>query len=88
MAAVRPETKGLGDSLRAVAPVLSGMDRNVGGLDRALRVAAGLALLAVGYRNRDRTLGALAAVAGGDLLATAVVQRCPVNAVLGIDTCG
>ncbi|APX97801.1 YgaP family membrane protein [Natronorubrum daqingense] len=64
------------------------MDRNVGGTDRTLRIVLGVALLAFGYRNRDRTAGALAFVAGSDILATAVIQRCPVNALLGIDTCG
>lgn len=64
------------------------MDRNVGGFDRVLRVVAGIALLLVGYRSRDRTVGTLAFVAGSDIVATAVIQRCPVNALLGIDTCG
>ena len=64
------------------------MDRNVGGLDRVGRVVLGLALLTFGYRNRDRTPGTLAFVAGSDIFATAVIQRCPVNALVGIDTCG
>ncbi|ELZ22930.1 hypothetical protein C477_03909 [Haloterrigena salina JCM 13891] len=63
------------------------MDRNVGGFDRALRIALGAALLLIGYRNRDRTAGTLAFVAGSDIVATAIIRRCPVNAVLGIDTC-
>ena len=64
------------------------MQPNVGGFDRRLRVVAGLALLVVGYRNRDRTLGSLAFIAGSDILATAVIQRCPVNVLVGINTCG
>lgn len=64
------------------------MEKNVGGLDRALRALGGIALLAFGYRNRDRTAGTLAFVAGSDVLATAVIRRCPVNALLGVDTCG
>ncbi|THE65471.1 DUF2892 domain-containing protein [Salinadaptatus halalkaliphilus] len=40
-----------------------------------------------GYRNRDRTIGTLAFVAGSDLFATAVIQRCPANALLGTNTC-
>ncbi|QSX00717.1 YgaP family membrane protein [Haloterrigena alkaliphila] len=63
------------------------MDRNVGGFDRTLRVVLGIVLLLVGYRNRDRTAGTLAFVAGSDIVATAVIQRCPVNALFGIDTC-
>ncbi|WP_049904766.1 YgaP family membrane protein [Natrialba asiatica] len=64
------------------------MDRNVGGVDRFLRITLGLTLLLIGYRNREQTAGALAFIAGSDLLATAVIQRCPINALLGIDTCG
>ncbi|AFZ72625.1 YgaP family membrane protein [Natronobacterium gregoryi] len=64
------------------------MDRNVGGTDRLLRIISGLSLLSFGYRNRDRPLGTLAFVVGSDLFATAVIQRCPANALLGIDTCG
>ncbi|WP_339105287.1 DUF2892 domain-containing protein [Haloterrigena salinisoli] len=63
------------------------MDKNVGGSDRLLRVVLGAILLLIGYRNRDRTAGTLAFVAGSDVVATAVIQRCPVNAVFGIDTC-
>ncbi|WP_126663945.1 YgaP family membrane protein [Haloterrigena salifodinae] len=63
------------------------MDRNVGGFDRVLRIVLGAALLLIGYRNRDRTAGTLAFIAGSDIVATAIIQRCPVNAVLGIDTC-
>lgn len=63
------------------------MDRNVGGFDRRLRIVVALALLAFGYRNRDSRAGTLAFVAGSDVLATSIIQRCPVNALLGIDTC-
>lgn len=63
------------------------MDRNVGGYDRTLRFLVAAVLLVVGYRNRNRALGTLAFVAGIDLLATSLLQRCPVNRVLGIDTC-
>ena len=63
------------------------MDRNVGGLDRGLRTLVALTLLVVGYRNRQSTLGTFSFVAGSDLLATSVIQRCPMNALLGIDTC-
>lgn len=63
------------------------MDRNVGGFDRRLRVLGALALLVVGYRYRNSKLGTLAFLGGSDLLATAVIQRCPANALLGIDTC-
>ncbi|WP_255169402.1 YgaP family membrane protein [Natrononativus amylolyticus] len=64
------------------------MKRNVGGLDRLLRLAVGLALLVVGYRYRRRTAGTVAFIAGSDVLASGVLGRCPMNALLGIDTCG
>ncbi|RQG97439.1 YgaP family membrane protein [Natrarchaeobius oligotrophus] len=64
------------------------MEKNVGGFDRPLRFVLGATLLAFGYRNRDRTVGTLAFVAGSDVFATAIIRRCPVNALLGIDTCG
>lgn len=63
------------------------MERNVGGLDRIGRVAVSLALLAFGYRNRERTIGTLAFIGGTDLFATVVIGRCPLNALFGIDTC-
>ncbi|QLG49808.1 YgaP family membrane protein [Natrinema halophilum] len=64
------------------------MKRNVCGFDRLGRTILAAMLLLVGYRNRNRTVGTLAFVAGSDLLATAVVQRCPINALLRVDTCG
>lgn len=63
------------------------MQPNVGGVDRVLRIVGGVVLLSVGYLNRDRTLGTLAFVAGSDITATAIIQRCPMNALFGIDTC-
>ena len=64
------------------------MERNVGGLDRLGRIVVSLALLVFGYRNREKTIGTLAFIGGTDLLATVVIQRCPLNALFGIDTCG
>lgn len=63
------------------------MRPNVGGLDRIGRAAVALVMLVVGYRNRESTLGTLAFIGGCDLLATAIIQRCPMNALLGINTC-
>jgi len=63
------------------------MDRNVGGRDRRLRILLGLVLFVMGYRRRETASGKLLALAGLDLLVTALVQRCPLNALLGIDTC-
>jgi hypothetical protein len=71
-----------------VALLWRNMDKNVCRFDRLGRVILATILLVVGYRNRNQTLGSLGFIAGSDLLATAVIQRCPVNSVLGIDTCG
>ncbi|MFB6309348.1 MAG: DUF2892 domain-containing protein [Haloarculaceae archaeon] len=70
------------------------MDRNVGGTDRTARLIAGPLLLVAG------TVGALLAtgqsalfaavfvlILGLDLLVTALLQRCPANYLLGVDTC-
>ncbi|MDL5363000.1 DUF2892 domain-containing protein [Halalkalicoccus sp. NIPERK01] len=62
------------------------MDRNVGGADRHLRILGGIVLL--GSALRARGFGRVAALlAGAVLLLTAAVQRCPVNALAGVDTC-
>lgn len=62
------------------------MDRNVGEFDRRLRIFGGIALLTCALRARGpRQI--LALLAGADLFLTAAVQRCPVNALLGIDGC-
>jgi len=63
------------------------MDRNGCGIDRAGRVRLARGHLVVGYRTRQRTPETLAFVAGSDHLATAVIQRCTVNALLRVDTC-
>ncbi len=62
------------------------MDRNVGGFDRRVRILAGIAVL--GYALRTSGIKRVAALlAGADLFLTAALQRCPVNALLGVDTC-
>lgn len=63
------------------------MDKNVGGRDRRLRVLGGIALLAYALRARG-IKRLLALLAGADLLFSAAVQHCPLNALFGIDTCG
>ncbi|KYH27096.1 hypothetical protein HAPAU_09860 [Halalkalicoccus paucihalophilus] len=62
------------------------MDRNVGGADRHLRILSAIALLGSALRTRGiKRVGAL--LAGAVLLLTAALQHCPLNALLGIDTC-
>ena len=68
-------------------------EKNVGGLDRQIRFVAGTVLLAVALAGivtdvvgQPVALIALAGAAG--LLFNAVAQRCLLNRLLGVDTCG
>jgi hypothetical protein len=71
------------------------MDRNVCGLDRALRVVAGIALLVVALRpnpaHRPGTVTPRRVLAGYGaaelLLINGTLQWCPLNAAFGINTC-
>jgi len=65
------------------------MKANVGGVDRAVRGIAGLALIAFGF------LGGLASPwnwvavgAGAVFVFTALVRFCPLYPLLGVNTCG
>lgn len=74
------------------------MKRNVGGLDRQLRLVAGSLLLVVAIvvgldlvdLGLDGTVElvvvAALAIAGTILLVTGLTQKCPTNRLLGIDT--
>jgi hypothetical protein len=67
------------------------IERNVGGLDRAVRAVVGGVLLFVGVRTlREQSsgplLGALALVGSAALLFNASTGRCYGNEALGIDT--
>jgi hypothetical protein len=69
------------------------MERNVGGLDRTARLVlgpllaiAGLAIV-LGVVTTNVYLGAALVVVGAVFLVTGAVQQCPINAVLGVDTC-
>ena len=68
-------------------------EKNVGGVDRQIRLLAGALLLTVALAGlvtdaagQSLSLVALAGAAG--LLFNAVAQRCLLNRLLGIDTCG
>lgn len=63
------------------------MEKNVGGFDRRLRILAGIGLLAYALRATG-VARVIALLAGADLLLTAAIQRCPLNTLFGIDTCG
>jgi hypothetical protein len=59
------------------------MQSNVGTLDRSLRIAAGLALIALAATGTVGLLGWIGAVP----LATGLLGWCPAYTLLGIKTC-
>jgi Inner membrane protein YgaP-like, transmembrane domain len=59
------------------------MERNVGTIDRALRVVVGLALIALVFVGPQTPWGWLGLVP----LATAAMGWCPLYRVLGVRTC-
>ena len=60
------------------------MTANVGGIDRALRIVAGLALIALAITN---VVGMWGYVVGGIVLATGMFRFCGAYTLLGINTC-
>ena len=73
------------------------MDRNVGGFDRTLRIALGAVLLIVGILSFAGVFAAgggtgmlvlrsLVVVVGAIFAVTGLLQTCPINSLLGINT--
>jgi hypothetical protein len=60
------------------------MTGNVGGIDRVLRIVAGLALIALAITN---VVGLWGYVVGGIVLATGVFRFCGAYTLLGVNTC-
>jgi hypothetical protein len=60
------------------------MTANVGGIDRALRIVAGLALIALAITN---VVGMWGYIVGGIVLATGVFRFCGAYTLLGLNTC-
>ena len=56
---------------------------NVGGLDRTLRIVAGLAILALAFVGPKTPLAYLGLVP----LLTGIVGTCPLYSLLGVNTC-
>jgi len=69
------------------------MERNVGGMDRTVRLVLGpllaVAGLAIVFDVVSTTvyLGGALVVVGAILLVTGAVQQCPINSLLGVNTC-
>ncbi|WP_372624375.1 DUF2892 domain-containing protein [Falsiroseomonas sp.] len=60
------------------------MATNVGGLDRMLRIVAGVVLLALGAFGPLGWWGLIGLVP----LATGLMRSCPAYSILGVNTCG
>jgi hypothetical protein len=60
------------------------MTANVGGIDRVLRIAAGLVLIALAVAN---VVGLWGYIVGGIVLATGVFRFCGAYTLLGLNTC-
>jgi len=60
--------------------------KNVGGLDRILRIAVGLALILGFFLNPEASLRWLYLI-GLVPLATGLMQTCPLYSVIGVNTC-
>ena len=64
------------------------MNRNVGGADKGVRIALGLGLLAAGLLlSVETTVQVVLFVLAGIALVTGLVGFCPLNRLLGINTC-
>ena len=62
------------------------MKKNVGGIDRILRIVVGLALIAGYFFNTDATYSWLYLL-GIIPLATGLMSNCRLYSILGINTC-
>lgn len=63
------------------------MSRNVGGVDRAVRIVAGVVLLGIGFAHIVTGGLAIAAyVVGAVALVTGVIRYCPAWSLIGVST--
>lgn len=60
------------------------MTSNVGGIDRVLRIVAGLLLIALAITN---VVGMWGFIVGGIVLATGVFRFCGAYTLFGLNTC-
>jgi hypothetical protein len=60
------------------------MTKNVGGIDRILRIVAGIALIALAVTGTIGVWGYIGVVP----LLTAAIGFCPAYTLLGLNTCG
>lgn len=60
------------------------MTKNVGGIDRILRIVAGLVLIALAVTGMVGVWGYIGVIP----LFTAAIGWCPAYSILGVNTCG
>jgi hypothetical protein len=63
------------------------MQCNVGGTERAARIIGGAVLIAIAYLALSGALAIIAYVVGAIALFTGLIRFCPLNSLLGINTC-
>ncbi len=64
------------------------MEKNVGSTDRTVRIIVGIALVALIYFGHlGETADIIAGIAAAYLLVTALMSRCLVLRMVGVDTC-
>lgn len=65
------------------------MKCNVGGIDRIARIVIGIVLVAIGiFAGLDLTWKIVVFVLAAIMFLTAAVSFCPINAAIGLNTCG
>ncbi|MCA0044550.1 YgaP family membrane protein [Celeribacter litoreus] len=62
------------------------MTKNVGGIDRIIRVVVGLALIAGFFMNPDASMRWLYLI-GIIPLVTGLINFCPLYTIIGVNTC-
>jgi hypothetical protein len=62
------------------------LTKNMGTVDRTVRVVLGLILLVVGFAALSGVLGTIVGILGGILVVTAVLGWCPLYMPFGIST--
>ena len=64
------------------------MTKNVGGVERGIRLVIGLALLALAFLHVvTGTIAILAYIVGAVALITGLIRYCPAWTIFGINTC-
>lgn len=64
------------------------MKKNVGNIDKVMRIILAIVLFAVAYLGVvEGTLAIVAYVAGGVMLFTGFMKSCPLYSIFGMNTC-